>query len=356
MADSNPVIGVVIVTFNSALIIDECLESVFSSTFKSLRVVIVDNASTDSTCDVVQNWATGRTAFHPRDLSPLGRQDILQKPLPFVLLTTAYRPPETFPLTLLRAEFNGGYAYAVNLGLKFLCDDASISSFWILNPDCVVPADTASAIAQASLDNDYSLMGGRTLQYDRPDEIQTDGGVVSRLTGRCRSLNMGKSSSTTPLPDSASIDFITGAHFAVSRKFIERVGLMTESYFLYYEEVDWAFRRGTLPMRIIDGAIVFHRGGTAVGSGSARRRASPFANYFNYRNRQRFVRRFLPLSLPLALAFACAKAFQLMLLGATDEAAAIFTGALGLAPPPEVRTRINGPEAQQMAFGSSQDD
>ncbi len=109
-----------------------------------------------------------------------------------------------------------------------------------------------------------------------------------------------------------------------SRLFIEQAGLMVEDYFLYYEEVDWAFRRGDLPLRLVPDAVVYHHGGTVIGSGSLSRRATPFANYFNYRNRARFARRHMPLALPLLLAKAVLKAGQLLMMGAATKRAQYF--------------------------------
>ena len=80
----------------------------------------------------------------------------------------------------------------------------------------------------------------------------------------------------------------------VSRDFLARVGPMREDYFLYYEEVDWALRRGDLPLAFAGDAIVYHHGGTSIGTGRLDERPSAFSNYFNYRNRMRFMRRFHP--------------------------------------------------------------
>ena len=50
--------------------------------------------------------------------------------------------------------------------------------------------------------------------------------------------------------------------------------------------------------------LVFHHGGTAIGTGRPDERPSAFSNYFNYRNRMRFMRRFHPARLPLAYLIA----------------------------------------------------
>ena len=40
----------------------------------------------------------------------------------------------------------------------------------------------------------------------------------------------------------APMEYVSGASMLASRAFLENVGLMEESYFLYFEELDWALR------------------------------------------------------------------------------------------------------------------
>ena len=257
-------------------------------------------------------------------------------------------------ITLLRSEINGGYAYGVNAALDLLMRDPAIDLFWVLNPDCVVATTTAASYARHGADGRFSLMSGRTVYCEDPSRIQADGGRVSRWTGVCSSVNSDAPIGSTALPDPSSIDYVTGGNLVASRTFIETAGLMPEDYFLYYEEVDWAMRRGKLPLRLAEDAVVQHHVGTSIGSGSAGRRASPLSNYFNYRNRIRFLRRFRPWCIPFGLAHAAAKAAQLTLQGAPAEAWAAFAGAFGLPPPAEVRTRIAAGKARELAFGNPQ--
>jgi GT2 family glycosyltransferase len=343
-------IGVAIVAFNAGDFIAECLESLFASEHATLDVVVVDNNSTDATCARIRSWASGAEPFvRPAD-SPL-------KPCAPVAKPVAFREGEAQPagdgstLTLLQAPVNGGYAYGCNLAIAHLMRDPAIDLVWIVNPDCVAAPQTARELLDAGADGQFAMLGGRPLGYERPDLIQTDGGRVSRRTGVCSSVHAGMPAASTPLPDPAGLDYITGAHLCVSRRFVEARGMMTEGYFLYYEEVDWAFRRGALPLRLTGDAVVYHRGGATIGSGSHGRRASAFSNYFNYRNRRRFVLRHLPGAQPLCLAHALAKAAQLAIKGAFDETSAILRGVFGLAPPHAVAARIVDPAARRLAFG-----
>lgn len=332
-------IGVAIVTFNSADVIIGCLESLFASQGAAPRVVVTDNASRDDTVATIRDWAAGRAAANPG--------------FRFAEGSAGGEAAPSAALTLLHAGFNGGYAHGVNAGLRLLLSDDALDLFWVLNPDCEVAPDAAAQYLAHGADGCFALMGGRTIYREAPCLIQTDGGQVSPWTGICRSLNAGRAPAEAAMPAAAEIDYVTGANLVASRAFIEQAGLMTEDYFLYYEEVDWAFRRGSLPLRLAPDAIVYHHGGTSIGSRTASQRASAFAWYFNTRNRIRFLRRHRPLAVPFGVAHALAKAAQLLLTGERVEARAVLTGAFGLPPPAQVRARIAPGQAQVLAFGSS---
>lgn len=328
-------IGVIIVTFRSSDVIEDCLASLIRSDYPDLKIVICDNASPDETVARIRSWAAERTigfAEYPADGS-----DALQ--------FTAFAQ-----VTLLRSDRNLGFAGGVNIGLAALRAHSQVGLFWLLNPDCVVEPDTASAYARRAAAGPFALMGGRTVYYETPNRIQSDGGRVNMWTGICRNVNQGLLPDQTVPPDERSIDFISGANLVISRTFMEQAGLMPENYFLYFEEVDWALRRGSLPLVLCPEAIVYHHGGTAIGSGSISRRASGFANYFNYRNRMRFLARFNAMALPVGYAYSMLKIGRLILRGAWEEVAGALLGLHQLAPPKSVASRI-APESLAMAFG-----
>jgi hypothetical protein len=328
-------LGIAIVTFQSAEIISGCLDSLLASKDTIAKVVVTDNASTDETCRVIKEWAArhvGAVSFASGEVGRIKRSDAW--------------------LTLLISPVNGGFAYGTNRSLEVLYADPEMDLFWLVNPDCRIAADTAAKYIEAGGDQHFSLMGGRTVFEEHRDTVQTDGGRVSRWTGVCESVNWGVPIATATFPAVRSLDFITGANCVASRRFIDEAGLMEEDYFLYYEEVDWAFRRGELPLRVVPEATIWHFGGTSIGTGSVGRRPSPFSNYFNYRNRVRFLKRFNPVCLPIAFAYAIAKALQLLIKGAPDEANALIAGLFGLRPPKAV-SQILTPEARARAFGGT---
>lgn len=333
-----PVLGVVIVLYDSADVILDCLATLFAAAQADgtlLRVAVVDNASTDDGAAQVAAWAAGALVHRPADL-------------PFAMPPSA-DPPPAEALTLIPCAVNGGFAAGVNTGLARLFADPGIDRVWILNPDSLVPPGTPAAFATCD-PGPFALMGGRVAYCDPPDTIQIDGGLIDRRTGVTHNINQFRRATATPLPAATELDFIMGASMVASRAFYEAAGPMPEDYFLYYEEVDWALRRGALPLAVAPGALVFHHAGTAIGSPAPGRPASPFSLYFKHRGRMRFVRRHLPRSLPLAWGYTALKMLQFRLRGWRAEAEATFAGARDAIPPAAVRARLSA-EASARAFG-----
>lgn len=337
-------LGVVIVTYNSVDVIADCLESLLAADPNvELHIVVVDNASSDGTLQYIRDWATGHTPFiEPADCPfPIGE---VPKP---VMLRTVDNPGAG--ITLIEAATNGGFAAGVNFGLSFLAETPEIERFWILNPDCLVPPQTPGLFASCSVPlNGFSLIGGRIRYLDPPHRIESDGAHVNLLTGVTGNINLGQDVETSQRPRVEDIDFICGASMVASRHFYEVAGPLPEEYFLYYEEVAWALRRENLPLVYCPEALVYHHAGTAIGSPTIKRIASPFSIYFLYRSRLIFIREYSPKFLPVTYLYAFAKAIQIALKGYREEASALLRAINGMRPPESVRNRLSSETLKQI--------
>lgn len=347
-----PTLGVVVVSFNASDVILDCLESLLAATGVTLHIVVVDNDSTDGSAELIESWAAGRHIYAPSGGLPFA---ITPAPKPLDLHMSVPEAPTGPTLTLIRAGVNGGFAGGVNIGLAAVAQIAEVDRFWVLNPDSVVPPQTPAHFATYQVPGDqFSLMGGRVTYVDPPERIQSDGGVINRRTGVASNLNFNTSIDQTPPAKPKDLDYISGANMVASRAFYEAVGPMREDYFLYYEEVDWAWRRGDMPLAICPDARVYHHAGTAIGSPTADRIASPFSIYFLYRGRLRFMRRFFPKSLWIARGYAVAKAGQIFARGFRAEARALLAAALRRSPPKAIHEKLS-PEAAKIAFAAPKD-
>jgi GT2 family glycosyltransferase len=326
--------AVVIVTYNSADVIEDCLDSLLASEGADLRVIVVDNKSPDASIDTVLGWAERNGIVAEDHAADAERSSSTELPW----------------LTLIRSPINKGFAGGVNIGLRWALPHSEIDLFWVLNPDCIVEPQTAKAFADcAAKSGEFSLMGGRVVYPEPIGLIQSDGGRINSW-GACYSVNQGMREADAVTPSVSDLDFISGANMIASRSFIDAVGMMNEDYFLYYEEVDWAARRGDLPLSWCQEARTAHHVGTSIGSGSFERQASPLSEYFNNRNRMRFVWRHRRAALPLAYTGSMLRAMRLALLGNTAQAFSALCGTNSMPPPRSVAEKFSK-ETWPLAFG-----
>jgi len=82
-----------------------------------------------------------------------------------------------------------------------------------------------------------------------------------------------------------------GAAMMVRKEAIEKAGLMTENFFLYYEELDWCehIKRAGYQAWVCTGALIYHKESVSVG------KKSRLKEYFMNRNRILFIRRNAPM-------------------------------------------------------------
>ena len=333
-----PTIAVVVVTYRAAGFIAECLDSLLATRYPALRVIVIDNSSPDGTADAVAAWGEVASAEHGVRFERITRG--------------AAEAPVSAGAILVDAGANLGFAGGVNCGLEIALRDLSCDLFWVLNPDTVVEPQTPFALARkAQSMGRFSVIGGRVLYLEDPARVQADGGRLHKFAGTAISVNIGATEKQHPMPSAESLDYIPGVSMLVSRAFIEITGPMPEHYFLYFEEIDWQLRRGTLPLAIEPDARVLHRAGASIGSASASRGASPLSIYFTCRNLPRFVMRWSPWKLPFAYLLAYYKLVRRWGVGGGRIAAAV-RGLHGMSPPDRVRA-ILPEEIWQSIFSTS---
>ena len=195
---------------------------------------------------------------------------------------------------ILCAADNLGYAGGVNATLERLAAFPRWQAVWVLNPDTMAAPGALSALtAKAASDPRYGVIGSRII-LAASNTIHAYGGRWQTFKGRGRSIGMLQP--LDAVPDIAAVErdmtYVLGTSMYVTRGFIESVGMMDEEYFLYVEEVDWCFRRGTFRLGYADDSIVYHHHGTTLGSNLTRRRKPRLAVYLGERNKHLFARKF----------------------------------------------------------------
>lgn len=163
--------------------------------------------------------------------------------------------------TLIVSPTNGGFAYANNLGLKhvgFASDGfpgpAAPRFALLLNPDTVLlpsvlagmldfmdthPQAGAAGPKLIRLDGSLDLACRRSFPTPQVSFYRMVG--LSRLFPR--SPRFGRYNMTFANPDELiEVDAVVGAFMLVRREAIAQAGLLDETYFMYGEDIDWAYQ------------------------------------------------------------------------------------------------------------------
>jgi N-acetylglucosaminyl-diphospho-decaprenol L-rhamnosyltransferase len=207
-------------------------------------------------------------------------------------------------VTIGLAHDNLGYAGGINACIEPLLRQPGWEGLWVLNPDTAPEPDALAELLAHARKFNKGMVGSRIMTPSEPDQVGSRG--LRWNLWQARTIGVDKHASAAVEPDrldiEARIDSPHGASFYVTRGCIDRIGLMEEGYFLYFEDLEWGLRaKAACGVGYAFRSVVPHLGGTTIGSGSGRKNRSELAVYLDYRNRLLFVRRNYPGWLPWSM-------------------------------------------------------
>lgn len=236
-------LSVVVVSWNTRELLDDCLASIPGAVGDlSHQVIVVDNASSDGSAAMVRERHPG--------------------------------------VELIESGSNLGFTRGNNLAFP-RCDGEFVL---LLNPDTVCPPGSLAALVAFARDRDGLGACGPTLVDETGAPTITWGNEPSprfhllELLGPLRSLSPALKRLTfvrTPHPDAPPrrVDYVAGACLLMPRAVLEEIGPLDERFFMYFEETDWCRRAREA------GYAVWHAAGIEVAhlEGRAAARASRFS-------------------------------------------------------------------------------
>lgn len=300
-----PRVYVVVLNWNGWGDTIACLESLLRSDYANYRIVVCDNASTDDSVVALRRWAAGELdALPPR---PPRVNDCVRPPVtkPIAWCELDRETAETGEddgdpaLTLIHTGANLGYAGGNNVGLRYVRRRGDADYVWLLNNDTVVDAAALRhLVTRLQTAPEAGLCGSTLLDQAEPTRVQAHGGArFNPWLGTHRALGDGQRWQGEMDADAVErrMSYVIGASMFASRRWIERVGLLCEDYFLYFEEIDWAVRgRPEFTLAYAPQSLVYHKEGASTG----RPERSVRADCLALRNRLLFTRNRLPWALP----------------------------------------------------------
>lgn len=240
-----PSICIVIVNFNSYLLTCRCIASIKQYVTTEVSIIVVDNSCTSEIPDIL--------GMHPEVIA-------------------------------IQAEKNLGFAGGCNLGIQYALDH-KISYIQLLNPDTRVEQDFIDPLVKV-LEEDNSLaVAAPKILRDTPerDVWYGGGGMNWWFGGPVQKFDHSNDSrgdvQVTPV--------LSGCAMMLKTAAVEKVGVMAEDYFLYYEDTDYVqrFLQAGFQAAYVPEVEIVHDASTTVGF------QSPEYIYYFSRNRIWFMRR-----------------------------------------------------------------
>lgn len=165
-----------------------------------------------------------------------------------------------FPgLRLLLNSKNGGFSHGCNLGIQHALKE-DYSYVWLLNNDTIVNSDTLPAMLREFQTPDVGIVGSVIRHMDFPFDLQTIGGGVVNYT-TCTTRNI------VDADDLKNLTYITGASMLISRAVFDKIGLLNERYFMYWEDVEFSVKARAAGFRLevaLD-SVVLHKEAASAG-------------------------------------------------------------------------------------------
>ena len=244
-----PFVVVVIANWNLRKDLLECLGSLYETEYPNIRVIVVDNNSSDDSVEAVA------CAFPQAQL--IARSD------------------------------NGGYAAALNDGIRAgAVFDPDF--FLILNNDTLVPPDTLRKLVDALLsDPRAAIAAPKIIYHDHPERIFSLGDHIYPWLPL--PVRVGRKAYDRPsYSKTQEYDYLFGCALLMRTESLKQVGLFDTSFFMYYEDAD-------ICRRMRDSGWKNIRVGSAVISHKASMSSKQVPNqmvYLRARNRSWFYRRY----------------------------------------------------------------
>jgi len=211
-----PLVYIIILTYNGKKWIDSCLISVLKTDYPNYKVLFVDNASKDGSAEYIEN---------------------------------------KFPqVELIRNKRNYGFAKGNNIGIHYALKQGA-DYIVLLNQDTKVDSDWISELAKVAEDNkQIGILS--PMQYDYEGQ-NIDKHFLSLLNAN---EQFGIDFSNKCLKRLYPVEGVIGSAMFLTKELCEKVGLFDPLYFCYYEETDLCRRAiyYTFKINILTTSKIYH--------------------------------------------------------------------------------------------------
>lgn len=277
---TQPAVAVVILNWNGKNFLQQFLPSVLASTYKNLRVIVADNASTDESVSLVK---------------------------------------KTFPsVEVLVSNENYGFAKGYNYFLQQIQADYYV----LLNSDVEVKQGWIEPVIELmESDGKIAACQPKLLAFNNKSEFEYAGAAGGWIDTLGYPFSRGRifdvlEKDEGQYNDAVPVFWASGAALFIRAKCFHEMQGFDPFFFAHQEEIDlcWRLQRAGYKVFVCPQSVVYHVGGGTLPTGSNRK------VYLNFRNNLIMITKNMPWSqlwwkLPLRLALDAVSAWKELLAG-----------------------------------------
>lgn len=287
-----PLVYIILVNYNGYKDTIECVNSLKKISYKNYKIVVVDNASSDNSVEILME--------------------------------------ELSNCMIIESKKNIGFAGGNNLGIKYALNH-NADYIMLLNNDTIVESQFLNDMINSfNVNNKIGIVGCKIMYYPEKNIIWYGGGYIDwfKFIGAhygMRQIDKGQCN------NKKEIDFVTGCCMLVKREVFEKVDLLSEDYFMYFEDVDFCVKVKNAGFMIWYNpeAVIYHKVGLSSGG-----EESSFSIEWCTRNRLLFMNKYknnvskfnFMLSKAFFYSTRCIRFFQYVIGNEYNKSKAIING------------------------------
>ncbi|MGD1152444.1 MAG: glycosyltransferase family 2 protein [Syntrophales bacterium] len=226
----NPKVNIIILHFRNFSILSECLQSSQKISYPAYEITVVNTGSRLPLNIATQNKITESS------------------------------------LQVINTQDNLGYARGNNIGIRDALKRGS-EYILLLNDDTVVSPDFLSILLEtAEKSTDIGIAGPTIYHFDEPQRLWFAGARFDPESCMIKSLETAHIDNEVS-SDLIDSDYITGCALLIKKAVIEKIGLLDERFFLYWEDVDWGLRAKKAGLRnfVVPQSRIWHKVSVSTG-------------------------------------------------------------------------------------------
>lgn len=226
--EKNPLVAVILVNWNSYPDTFACIDSIKSSSYKNLSIIVVDNGSIDGSVEKLQSNQNN------------------------------YK--------LILSPENTGFTGGNNIGIKY-AQSINADYIFLLNNDTLIDNECITRLVSTSQSRpQIGITTPKIFFYPETTLIWSAG--TSFDWGLLMGLNLGYKKQDSKIYDlPAKLEYAVGCALLIKKSVIDSLGMLTEDYFATWEDVDFGLRARKHGYEVIyePTAIVWHKESSSAG-------------------------------------------------------------------------------------------